>query len=37
MLEEPRVLHLDPKAATGDSSTGSQEEALISTLGRAWA
>jgi hypothetical protein len=29
VLEELRVVHLDPKAAVGDSSTGSQEDGLF--------
>ena len=29
MLEKPKILHLDPKSAEGDSSTGIQEKALI--------
>jgi hypothetical protein len=29
VLEEPRILHLDPKAAVGESSAGSQEETGI--------
>ena len=37
VLEEPRVLHLDVKAARiGPSSAGSQEENLSFTLGGAW-
>jgi hypothetical protein len=34
MLEEPRILHLDPKAARRRlTSAGSQEETIIHTLG----
>jgi hypothetical protein len=29
MLEGPRVLHLDQKAAEGDCSAGNKEETLI--------
>jgi hypothetical protein len=35
VLEEPRVLHLDPKAARKRlTSAGSQQEALFCTLSR---